>query len=441
MPAFILEHVLQYPGSYEIPLRTMYTLNCIPRSQPRPRDLSRGQTPTGGSPVNGQMAWSDAEASSMSFTSQLMQHLRSVPQEQKSLPPSFIVNFVTRCFHPEIGLVDFNQGLTALDYLRDLETRRRKEMVAAFERVHIYADTYESDMQTMAEKFPGIALWVGNIEGKNRKAESHYALVWLGLRRWIMINELSVMPFNKTNCLGMLNTLFPPMQPHSKSPSPHINFQTLKEERDFFFNYIRLVQKNGPGVLQGVIDAHKKPDETTGWPTIQKTLEKYTRAAKQMIDECITTTGPEAFDRFSDESRKGKKTDSGVSFGSDRRPSVGPSLNEQPSPPSTGYGATPKNLSKIERITREFRRMRVKPRTEVEEIVHIEQRSAAPDHVPQPEGHSARRTLKKAKSLASLRFGNASSISLASRQGSDAVFDPAVMAKHRAMYEARTVQK
>jgi hypothetical protein len=82
-------------------------------------------------------------------------------------------------------LVDFPQALTALDYLRDLENRRRKEMIAAFERVHIHADTYDSDMESMAERFPGIALWVRNVEGKNKKAESCYAQLWIGLRRWV----------------------------------------------------------------------------------------------------------------------------------------------------------------------------------------------------------------------------------------------------------------
>jgi hypothetical protein len=58
-------------------------------------------------------------------------------------------------------------------------------MMAAFERVQVRADSYDSDMATMAEKFPGIALWVRNVEGKNKKAESYYAQLWLGLRRWV----------------------------------------------------------------------------------------------------------------------------------------------------------------------------------------------------------------------------------------------------------------
>jgi hypothetical protein len=187
--SYILEHVLQYPGSYEIPLRTMYTLNCVSRSQPLPKDLSRTQTLNtnsgNASPITGQTAWNGAETATMSFTSQLMTHLNSLPTQPSSLPPAFIVNFVSRCFHASLQLVDFPQALTALDYLRDLETRRRKEMMAAFERVHVHPDTYESDMANMAEKFPGIALWVRNVEGKNKKAESYYAQLWLGLRRWV----------------------------------------------------------------------------------------------------------------------------------------------------------------------------------------------------------------------------------------------------------------
>jgi hypothetical protein len=131
------------------------------------------------------MAWTGPETAAMSFTSQLMAHLNSLPTQPSSLPPTFIVNFVNRCFHPSLQLVDFPQALTALDYLRDLENRRRKEMMAAFERVQVRADSYDSDMATMAEKFPGIALWVRNVEGKNKKAESYYAQLWLGLRRWV----------------------------------------------------------------------------------------------------------------------------------------------------------------------------------------------------------------------------------------------------------------
>lgn len=183
----ILEHVLQYPGSYEIPLRTMYTLNCAPRAQPLPKDLSRAPTPTssGTSPVSGSLGWNDAESTAMNFTSQLMNHIGSLPSQPCSLPPSFIVSFVSRCFHPCLPLVDFPQALTALDYLRDLEKRRCKEYVAAFERLGIRIESFGADVDAVAERYPGIALWAKNMHGKNKKAQSYYAIMYLGLRRWV----------------------------------------------------------------------------------------------------------------------------------------------------------------------------------------------------------------------------------------------------------------
>ena len=132
----------------------------------------------------------------MNFTSELVSHLNKLPTQHNSLPPTFIVNFVSRCFHPELGLVDFPQALTALDYLRDLENRRRKEMVSAFERLHIHPETFETDMETMAETFPGIALWVRNVEAKNKKAESYYAQVYLGVRRWVRNSQPSKQAMN-----------------------------------------------------------------------------------------------------------------------------------------------------------------------------------------------------------------------------------------------------
>jgi hypothetical protein len=253
-----------------------------------------------------------------------------------------------------------------------------------------------------------------------------------------MINELSMLPFNKLNCMGMLNTLLPPMQDEKKLPSTHLDLQTLKDEREGFFDYIRLVQKNGPSVLRPILDMNRGPEDETGWPSVQKVVDKYTKVAKQMIDDCLATAGPESFERYFNEKPGNKKTDSGVSFGSHRRPSVASALHEAHVPePMPTFTTTAKGPSKLERITREFRRMRVKPRHEVEEIVQIKQPSAA-DYVPQPGDSTGKKSLKKARSLASLKFGNGSSLSLASRKGSDAMpsFDPATMKKHRALYEA-----
>ena len=185
--AYILEHLLQYPGSYDIPLKTMYELNRTNRALPK--DFVRG-LPTSGrsgntSPIGGQFAWSASESAAMSFQASLMNQLKSLPTRTSSLPPAFISGFAARNLHPEVEQCDWIQALTVLDYLKDLEARRRKETFAAFERLHIHQDTWDTDMAFMAEKFPGIALWINNIEGKNKKAEQYYGIIWLGIRRFV----------------------------------------------------------------------------------------------------------------------------------------------------------------------------------------------------------------------------------------------------------------
>jgi hypothetical protein len=256
--------------------------------------------------------------------------------------------------------------------------------------------------------------------------------------RWqIMINHLSDAEFNKLNCISYLNTLFPPVHGQTKLPSQFLNHEALKEERQIFFELISQVQRRGPEVLLPLINRDKRPEDRTGWPTVQRIVDKYLRVAQNMIQDCIATHGPESFDRYMNGSGKEKKHDSGVSFGSERRPSVGSSTHEKQVPePMQSYTPSVKGRSKLERITREFKRMRVKPRPEVEEITQFNQRAAAVHVLPTGE-NAGKKSLKKARSLASLKFGNGSSASLASRKGSDALpFDADEMKKRRIMYEA-----
>lgn len=266
-----------------------------------------------------------------------------------------------------------------------------------------------------------------------------------------MINELSLQPFNRLNCMGMLNTLLPPQAPsgNSKLPTPLLTHEALKEERNTFFNYIRQVQKHGPKVLKPVMEMNKGPEDTDGWNTIQKTVDKYLRVAKNMIDDCSHTTGQDDFISIIDD-KKAKKTDSGVSFGPDQRPSTAANLMEKPLPMMpTESKPAPKGLSALERITREFRRMRVKTRVDVEEIVRVDQqkdaeKQKAVDTLPAPADDplKGKKSLKKARSfanLAHLRGGNGSSTSLASsRKGSDAIpFDVEQMKRQRMAYELK----
>ncbi len=111
---WILEHILAYPGTYEIPLRTMYTLNSTPPAQQQSRP-SRAGTPSlsstasspDGSPQSPEFP-PDQQHQLMPqdatdhFKSCLMTHISQLPSQPFSLPPSFIASFVRKCFTADL---------------------------------------------------------------------------------------------------------------------------------------------------------------------------------------------------------------------------------------------------------------------------------------------------------------------------------------------------
>ena len=195
---WILEHLLAYPASYEIPLRTMYTLNSAPQAQPHSRlAANRPGTPSlsNGSSTDSSPASPDfpieqqhqlaAHAATEHFKSCLMNHVRQLPSQPFSLPPAFITSFVRRCFSEELCLVDFTQALTALDYLKDLENRRKRELSLALQRLGVNKDTFVQEGNETSRKYPGVSTWLLSMQEKERKVEALYTQVYIGLRRWV----------------------------------------------------------------------------------------------------------------------------------------------------------------------------------------------------------------------------------------------------------------
>ncbi|KAF2457576.1 hypothetical protein BDY21DRAFT_371751 [Lineolata rhizophorae] len=453
--ASILDHVLSYPATYEIPLRTMYTLNCVSRAQQQPGSsaYSRSPSPTAAaaattaaiaapppapssSPASAHSQnapWSRIDPQgSANFTASLMQQLSHSKGQPLSLPPSFITSFVRRAFPVELHWVDFPQALAALDYLKDLEQRRRREIAAALRRLGI--DRTADAAGDVLDKSPEAAAWVQEVYDKDRKAEALYSQVYVSLRRWILINEMSLAPFNKHNCMAMLNTLYPPML--AVQPTSQLKPDVLLMQRESFFRYINGVEKNGTDILRNVMQQGKKPEAKDGWSAVHETLDMYLRVANRMIQDCQACTGIEYL--IPEEARrKGRKVDSGVSFGSDQsrrpstsggsassggghhhhhqnQPSVGggkplpaPPKEQQERPRTPGsslrpetptsrpYGGAAKGYSTLERIARELKKMRAKHRLEVEEMVHIE--AVRPEQPKSPV-----KSLKKMKSMGAL---------------------------------------
>ena len=203
---WILEHLLAYPGNYEIPLRTMYTLNSTPQPQTQTcplRQPARSDTPSlsnsaesspESSPASlvfppDQQQQLAAYGATEHFKSCLMSHISQLPSQPFSLPPSFITSFVRRCFTADLCLVDFTQALTALDYLKDLENRRKRELTQVLQRLGVDKETLvpmESDKRISN---PKILEWMTQMQDKERKVEALYTQVYLGLRRWVGITD------------------------------------------------------------------------------------------------------------------------------------------------------------------------------------------------------------------------------------------------------------
>ncbi|KAL8873393.1 MAG: hypothetical protein Q9174_001136 [Haloplaca sp. 1 TL-2023] len=377
---WILEHLLAYPGTYEIPLRTMYTLNSTQQAQPYTRQPHRNDTPSLSNSTTSSPDSSPASpefppemqqrlpphTATEHFKSCLMNHITQLPSQPFSLPPAFITSFVRRCFTADLCLVDFTQALTALDYLKDLETRRRREVTLALQRLGLDHQPAGDTEAVPNNNHPRVSEWTQGMGEKEKKVESLYTHVYLGLRRWTLINEMRLEPFNKANSIAMLNTLYPPTT--SVPPTRQLTSSILENQRNTFFRYITAVEKNGKHVLKNLEIQGKGPNDDNGWTAVRESVDKYLRTANGVIEECLAITGPDSLDPDSQENRRNdRRADSGVSFAVGDRPSTSSSrsssIANKPLPASPPVQAPPSPKKKgttLEKIARELRNLRAR---------------------------------------------------------------------------------
>ena len=187
---------------------------------------------------------------------------------------------------------------------------------------------------------------------------------------------MSLQPFNKSNCLAMLNTLYPPV--NAIQPTAQLTKEVLATQRNGFFRYIQNVERAGPALLRALIDQGKAPDHETGWTNVRDTVDRYLRAANAIIDECYEILGrdslasPPTPTEIEIEEQRSRKVDSGISFNSSKRGSARTStstsasaqskekisLTQAVAEDSTTDQAPKPAGSTLERIAREIRRIR-----------------------------------------------------------------------------------
>lgn len=189
-------------------------------------------------------------------------------------------------------------------------------------------------------------------------------------------------PFNKANCIAMLNTLYPPTT--ATPPTRQLTAAILASQRNAFFRYITAVEKNGKSILSNLENQGARKGDANGWAVVRDIVDKYLRTANGVIEECMDVAGPEYFEADAEAFRRNqRRADSGVSFATGDRPSTSGSISSgskmNPPTPSKPLPKSPqfppislphaqtappcppplkKRGTTLERIAREFRNLR-----------------------------------------------------------------------------------
>ncbi|KAJ5266750.1 hypothetical protein N7478_009558 [Penicillium angulare] len=360
---WIFDHCLRYPSSYEIPLRTMYTINCNPAKgtnanrTPETAFSPRDSISTTSTKSNKSSHSEDSIDAAADFRSQLIHQISRLPSQPCSLPPAFLCSFLRRCFTEHLESVDFPQALTALDYLKDLECRWKKEIANAVQRLNIDREDAQDPLHSeLGMKYPGVMAWLQNMNAKARTLEALYTQVYVGLRRWTLINDMLLEPQGKANHIAMLNTLFPPVTDKTPTPTPQLTLRILKSHRDGFFRYINAVSTHGTGVLDSFISAGAPEGHSSTWPLLYESLEKYLNLAMEMIEECTYVNEPANLENAGPNRSKTRKADSGISFGSSTTDTSGAD-SEKPLPHFPIPSPTQTKATGLERLVGELRRI------------------------------------------------------------------------------------
>ncbi|KAI9884931.1 MAG: Transcription initiation factor TFIID subunit 12 [Watsoniomyces obsoletus] len=311
----------------------------------------------------------------------------TTPISQGALPLPNLIAFVRECLPINLAEVRFSDGLTVLDYLKDIESKRRREVFGVLVRLGVPLQDGGRASSSYPERVElGSVLdqWIQVTLGHDRDAESLYTQVFVGVRHWIMISALSTEPLDKTSGLALINTLYPPVM--TEVPSRYITAAVLQEYRNGFIQSMRDVEHYGVQSLEGlkrhgiptkqgnvgdVTESMTNYSEEIGWPFVSETVEKYLQSAQRQIEECSSIIGVESVLQQAEEAKKRNKAKvhSGSSFSSsfssgNRRPSTssggssstrtrGGSLRQnKPLPPSPGdyhhqYGSSPFSSSPV----------------------------------------------------------------------------------------------
>lgn len=98
-----------------------------------------------------------------------------------------------------------------------------------------------------------------------------------------MLHELFLEPFNKFNCIAILNTLYPIEEPDINS---YLTAPILANQRHALWRYITGVEKNGAAILETVRTSGG------GWPGVSEAVHAYLRLSLDLIQNAEELARP-----------------------------------------------------------------------------------------------------------------------------------------------------
>ncbi|TGO23025.1 hypothetical protein BPAE_0146g00030 [Botrytis paeoniae] len=198
----------------------------------------------------------------------------------RGLPPDFIRKWcLDKVFTKDQDQVDFDQALTGIDYLQDLECRRRE----ALREVALRLKIDKHNWRRVLSADPDAKRWVEDIQAQETIIEGFYATCFVDLRIWTMLHELKAHPFYKPNALAMLNTLYPPCI--RDLPNDRIDRVKLRKHRAKFYNLIIQVTRGGIEALKEFETLLKNPACKHNWVDTRENLRDYIELASKMIEQ------------------------------------------------------------------------------------------------------------------------------------------------------------
>ncbi|KAF7876669.1 hypothetical protein EAF04_001754 [Stromatinia cepivora] len=198
----------------------------------------------------------------------------------RGLPPDFIRKWcLDKVFTRVEEQVDFSQALTGIDYLQDLECRRRE----ALREVALRLKIDKNNWRKVLSADPDAKKWVEDIQAQETIIEDFYATCFIDLRIWTMLHELKTLPFYKPNVIAMLNTLYPPCI--RELPNNRIDPEKLRKHRSKFYNLIVEVSHEGIGALDDFEMHLKNPACKHNWIDTRENLRDYIELSSKMIEQ------------------------------------------------------------------------------------------------------------------------------------------------------------